>query len=115
MPIITQTDLEKGIATQVAITVLDGTDTLTFQGDQRLTFENGSGGAITANLLGAGVTGTKKCQGGGEVDLSTGYDITVNDGEAMSINLNDIRDYLGAQGNTVTITNGAVLLASLVV
>lgn len=116
MPLIEETTLVQGQSTAVTVTTLDASDTLVFNTKgQRLTFTNPTGGAITANLLGAGVSGTKQCFGGGEVDLSVGFDMPVAAGATVAINLLDIRDFLGSAGNTVNITNGATLEAALVV
>jgi len=116
MPLIEETTLVQGQSTAVTVTTLDASDTLVFNTKgQRLTFTNPTGGAITANLLGSGVSGTKPCFGGGEVDLSLGFDMAIPAGDTAAVDLITVRDYLGAAGNTVTITNGSGLEATLVV
>lgn len=68
-----------------------------------LVVDNGETGAITVNILGAGVT-DHDCANVGTIDLSGGKDITCTNGEVTNIQLNQISAYFGALGNEVTFT-----------
>lgn len=71
---------------------------------QSLVIENGESSAVlTVNLSGDGVT-TFACPGAGTLDLSAGHDTTTASGVTEAISTTEIRHYLGADGNEVTVT-----------
>lgn len=70
------------------------------QGIFDLVVDNGETGAVTINILGAGVT-SHNCANVGEIDLSAGYELTCANGEITNLNLNQISAYFGAIGNEV--------------
>ena len=72
--------------------------------NQFLVIENGEASAdVVTSTSGDGVT-TFDCPGAGTIDLSAGYPATTSAGDTEFINTPEIRHYLGADGNEVTVT-----------
>lgn len=89
----------------VKLDLSEGPHTFTFRNYQQyLVIENGeSSAAVTTTISGDGVT-TFDCPGAGSIDLSAGFPTsTPADGTEM-VNNPNIRHYLGAEGNEVTVT-----------
>lgn len=81
----------------------EGNHTLKFQTGSYLVIESNETLELTINILGDGVT-TVDCQGYGDIDVSSGFDVTINKGETVVVTLNTISSYLGSSGNTVTVS-----------
>lgn len=89
----------------VKLDLSDGPHDFTFRNHrQALVIENGeSSASITTVLSGDGVT-TFLCPGAGTIDLSAGYSVTTASDVTETVSTSDIRHYLGADGNEVTVT-----------
>lgn len=107
MAAIAQTTAGSNATATVTETELTGTDTLAYTGGgQILVIRNATGVQQTINLLGDNVTDTSKpCEGGGTVDLTTGFDVVVAAGAVESVRLSTIRDYLTST-TAVDVTGG---------
>lgn len=99
--------LNRNATAKTTVTPLDlsgGPHTWTnAQGIFDLVVDNGESGAVTINILGAGVT-THDCANVGEIDLSAGYDLSCAAGEVTNLSMGQISAYFGAIGNEVTFT-----------
>ena len=73
---------------------LTGTDTFVYDASATLVLRNSTAGSVTVTLHGSLATGTKLCEGGGSVDLSTPLSIALPAGAVKSIKLGSIRDLL---------------------
>ena len=79
---------------------------------QVMTIKNGDVGSVTVNFLGDGVT-SAQCVGIGTIVLSAGKDIVVAAGDTVTVNIPTIGEYMGADGNNVTVTiTGATVLST---
>lgn len=85
-------------------TALTGTDTFTYDSSGVLVVRNSTGASVTVTLRGSLATGTKLCEGGGTVDLSTPISIALPAGAVKSIKLGSIRDLLTG---TIAVAGGA--------
>ncbi len=95
-----------GESTEVTkLDLSDGPHDFTFRNrNQALVIENGeSSASIVTTLSGDGVT-TFVCPGAGTIDLSGGFAATTASGVTEAISSTEIRHYLGANGNAVTVT-----------
>lgn len=88
----------------VTETALTGTDTFTYDSSGVLVIRNSTAGSVTVTLHGSTATGTKLCEGGGSIDLSTQLSIALPAGAVKSIKLGSIRDFLKG---TIAVTGGA--------
>lgn len=111
MATIVRGEAGKGESAQIVETELTGADDFTGT-NGALFVRNASGGGVTISIHGDGSTGTKLCDGGGVVDLSVPFDVTVADGEIEAIALGSIRDFL--RGN-ITATGGAASVFAYIV
>jgi hypothetical protein len=94
-------------------TVLTASDTFTYNSssNQVLQLRNGTGGALTVNLLGNAAT-TVAVPGYGNVTVSAGYSTgSIAAGATVTIALNTIAAYLS--GTSVTVTGGTGISATL--
>lgn len=114
MPVLTPVNNVGGTGAKTLTGVtLDGSDTFTYNSGTVLYLVNDSGGAVSPILDGDGV-GDVPVSGIGEVDLSAGYAVgSIADGAFVRIELDTIREWLGGNGNGVTINSGNGLLAYL--
>lgn len=85
-----------GVNTPDTITETDltGTDAFVYDASATLVLRNSTAGSVTVTLHGSAATGTKLCEGGGSVDLSTPLSIALPAGVVKSIKLGSIRDLL---------------------
>jgi len=115
MAAIAQTTSGSNATATVTETELTGTDTLTYTGaGQILVIRNATGVQQTVNLLGDGVTETAKpCEGGGTIDLTTGFDVVVAAGAVESVRLSSIRDYINI--GTVDVTGGVASVYAYII
>lgn len=83
----------------------DGPHDFSFGNDNRkLVIDNGeSSASITVNLSGENVA-VVDIPTLGNTDLSAGLDVVVAAGETHVVDLNEVRSYLGQNGNTVDVT-----------
>jgi hypothetical protein len=112
MAVIAQTLLTGSLARVIAQTTLGASDTLVYNAgrNQVLILTNGSGGALTPKIDGAGGT-TVPVSGAGSVDVSGGYTLaSVADGAAVAIPMDSIAAYLKG---VVTVTGGDGMVATL--
>ena len=113
MPAIVATSMQGAGKRAITETVLNGTtDTLTYKPNQGqiLILRNGTAGALTPIIDGAGST-TIPVQGVGSVDVSAGYTVgSIAAGAEVAIPLDSIYAYLVG---VVTITRGTGLSAAL--
>lgn len=84
-------------------TNLTGTDTLVYDASAVLVLRNSTASSATVSLHGSTSTGTKPVEGGGSVDLSVPFAVTVAAGAVKSIKLGSIRDLLKG---TIAVTGG---------
>ena len=80
-----------------------GIHDLIYKASGELYIDNSDGGAVTVNLLGDGQT-TFACSGIGDLDVSAGIDVSVAAGDTVNVKLSKYKGYLGAEGNSVTVT-----------
>ena len=109
MATITNVNMSGFGSRTLTATTLSASDSFEYvQGkNQTLVIENGTGTAITPNIVGDAAT-TVSVRGVGTVDVSAGYDVpSIADGEAAAIPLDSIYRYLagdiamtGADGAT---------------
>ncbi len=113
MPAIVATSMQGAGKRAITETTLNGTtDTLTYKAGQGqiLILRNGTAGALTPVIDGAGAT-TIPVQGIGSVDVSAGYSVgAIAAGAEVAIPLDTIRAYLVG---VIAITGGTGLSASL--
>lgn len=77
--------------------------TLAWESSTFLVFENNELVPLTINLLGDGVTSVGFA-GYGDVTVSGGFDVIVPAGDTVTVPLNSVSKFLGAQNNNVTIS-----------
>ena len=104
MAALTITDISAGGAVAATVNTLTSSDTFTYVNapQLRMVLTNATGGALTINLDGADTT-TFSVDGYGQLDPTTGLDVSVPDGESRAIVLNSRSRYLTGQ---VTMTGG---------
>ncbi|AZU97928.1 hypothetical protein [Vibrio phage LP.1] len=74
---------------------------------------NDTGGDLTLNIVGAGVSNAYRCPGVGSIDLTAGAQATATDAAVTKINLSpEITKYLG--DGTLTITGGTGATAYII-
>ncbi len=79
--------------------------TFTFKNyNQFLVIENGEASAAVATSTSCEGVTTFNCPGSGSIDLSAGFPASTPADGTEYINTSAIRHYLGAEGNTVTVT-----------
>jgi len=112
MATIVATDTSGSGESIVTETTMTASDTFTYKsgGNQYIVLRNASGGALTPNFLGDGVT-TVSVSGAGNLDLSGGYTTaSIGIGEIAVIRTSTIEKYLTG---TIEITGGTDIEASL--
>lgn len=112
MATIVATSMQGAGKRAVTMTTMTASDTLTYKAGQGqiLILRNGTAGALTPIIDGAGAT-TVPVQGIGSVDVSTGYSVgSIAAGAQVAIPLDTISAYLVG---VITITGGTGLSASL--
>lgn len=108
IPARPENNAQTQLLTQVDLSADSSTSTFTYVSGSKLVLINNEAADISVNILGDGQT-SFNCPEYGSLDVSGGINITVtNDGVAKEVDLNRIKAYLGATGNTVTVvTTGA--------
>lgn len=112
MATIVATSMQGAGKRAVIVTTMTASDTLTYKAGQGqiLILRNGTAGALTPIIDGAGAT-TIPVQGVGSVDVSAGYSVgAIAAGAEVAIPLDTIRAYLVG---VIAITGGTGLSASL--
>ena len=112
MATIVATSMQGAGKRNLAVTTMTASDTLTYKPNQGqiLILRNGTAGALTPIIDGAGAT-TVPVQGVGSVDVSAGYAVgSIAAGAQVAIPLDTIRAYLVG---VIAITGGTGLSASL--
>lgn len=113
MAALTSTTLSATGVNAVTVNTLTSSDTFAYDAtrNQILELRNGTGGALTPNLLGNAVTPV--IVGGlGSVSTASGYTTTsIAAGATVTIVLNTIAAYL--KGTSVTVTGGTGISATL--
>lgn len=112
MATIVATSMQGSGVRALTITTLTASDTFTYDAAKNpvLVLRNGTGGALTVNIDGAGGT-TVPVAGIGDVSVASGYSTgSIPAGETHSIPLNSIRQFL--QG-VIAVTGGTGISASL--
>ena len=112
MATIVATSMQGAGKRAVTLTTMTASDTLTYKAGQGqiLILRNGTAGALTPIIDGAGAT-TIPVQGVGSVDVSAGYSVgAIAAGAQVAIPLDTIRAYLVG---VIAITGGTGLSASL--
>lgn len=112
MATIVATSMQGAGKRAVTVTTMTASDTFTYNPGQGqiLILRNGTAGALTPIIDGAGAT-TIPVQGIGSVDVSTGYSVgAIAAGAQVAIPLDTIRAYLVG---VIAITGGTGLSASL--
>lgn len=106
MAVLVATSLQGGGVRDAEVNVLTAGDTFTYQRGSVLLVSNDTGLTLNGNLVGDAAD-TVPVQGVGSVDVSGGYDFTVEDGDTVTIPLDSISRYLageaelsGAEGAT---------------
>ena len=70
---------------------------------QVIYLQNDEAVPLTFNFLGDGVT-TSACPGYGDINVSAGLDVVVAAGDVVTLSAQQREAYMGASGNSVTIT-----------
>jgi hypothetical protein len=113
MAALSATSLSSVGANTTPSSTLTASDTFTYSSNsnQILVLRNGTGGALTVNLLGNAAT-TVAVPGYGNVTVSAGYSTgSIAAGATVTIALNTIAAYLS--GTSVTVTGGTGISATL--
>ena len=112
MAVITATDVTGSGEVIVTETTLGASDTFTYTPSKNplLILNNGTGGALTVLIDGAGAT-TVGLPGVGNVDISGGFSTAaIADGAVVVIELSTISKYLAG---VIAVTGGTGLVAQL--
>ncbi len=113
MAVIAQNILaEKGI-TPLLKTTLSASDTLIYtqSSNQRLIIENDTGSSVTVNIDGDAATSVPVPNTGATFDVSSGLNITVADGDAVFLTLDQFKAYLVG---TITVTGAPGAVAYII-
>jgi hypothetical protein len=115
MAVLTQSTIT-GVNGRVSVTVntLTASDTLVYSGgtNQCLIVSNATGDEVTLNIDGSGSTTITPQGYGGTLSVSSGYNITIPDGETKAVKLDKIAAFLRG---TVTLTGADDCTAMLIV
>ena len=102
-----------GVAT-ATVNTASASDTMTYTANagQMLEMDNTTGGSLTLNIVGTGVSAAYPISGlPTTVDLTAGYSVVVAAGVKKVLNLDKIKPYLLSSGTSGTITlSGAATL-----
>lgn len=99
-------------ANTLTVTTLTASDTFTYRPEKSpiMILRNGTAGALTVNIDGAGGT-TVRVRGIGDVNVAPGYSTgSIAAGAQVAIQLNTISEYLKG---TIAVTGGTGISASL--